>query len=335
MLRNATISATTCRTFSSLQAAVLNTVDSVGVDAIRMLLATRSFSTSDVCRNANNSSRLQGRSSWVPPQDRRRGVHYTPTARRPQVNGKPIAFHVNELQALANVSSSLPQSKKKYQSDLIVVLDMDECLIHSQFLSSPAAARVFAHQLLQQRRQQSSSTKSAVCESFRVTLPDGDLVHVNVRPGLFDFIEKVTAKFETHIFTAALPIYANPVLDRLDPDRTRFAGRWYRDSCTYDPPPNGSGAFVKNLTRLPFNRQQLGRTVLVDNNPLSFLANPDNGILVDNFYNDASDTSLAAVWDLLEELEQHGDVRPVLKQKFALEASLKKVARSELNQVAA
>lgn len=278
------------------------------------------------------------RRGWVPPQ--KRGLAQA-AARRPLINGKPIAFHVNDLRG--DETSSPPQYQKEktvkptksYDSDLIVVLDMDECLLHSQFLSNAAVAQVYAHQLQRRQARNSSTSAAGKVDSFRVNLPDGDLVHVNLRPGLLAFLDRICEQFETHIFTAAMPVYANPVLDRLDPDGTKFAARWYRDSCTYDPPPTGSGAYVKNLHRLPVTKSQLDRVVLVDNNPLSFLANPHNGILVNSFYDDPTDQTLPAVAQLIEDLQEHDDVRPVLGPRFELEESLQGVARSRHNQVIA
>merc|ERR1711862_388356 len=114
---------------------------------------------------------------------------------------------------------------------------------------------------------------------------------------------------ETHIFTAAMPIYADPILNRLDPENTLLAGRWYRDSCVYDETSVGRPAYVKNLKRiLDNNNNNLQRTVLVDNNPLSFLANPTNGILVSSFYNDPYDKTLPAVLEPLHRLDGLEDV---------------------------
>ncbi len=49
--------------------------------------------------------------------------------------------------------------------------------------------------------------------------------------------------------------------------------------------------------------------VLVDNNPMSFLANPDNGILVKSFTRDPCDRDVETVWHLLlRELEGVDDV---------------------------
>jgi CTD nuclear envelope phosphatase 1 len=146
-------------------------------------------------------------------------------------------------------------------------------------------------------------------------------VYVNLRPGLTDFLKAVSAKYETHIFTASLAVYADPLLNQLDPDGTMFAGRWYREHCAFHP---SQQAYVKDLDRLPF-KEQLNRVVLVDNNPLSFLTHPNNGILVSSFYNDPNDTSLQSVWHLLQELDRQPDVRPHLEQRFGIKKALAKL----------
>ena len=68
--------------------------------------------------------------------------------------------------------------------------------------------------------------------------------------------------------------------------------------------------------------------MLVDNNPLSFLANPSNGILVSNFYDDPKDATLDAVLELLQELDGEDDVRPVLEERFGLKDALRDVSRN-------
>jgi CTD small phosphatase-like protein 2 len=219
--------------------------------------------------------------------------------------------------------SPCPETKK---SDLIVVLDMDECLIHSQFQS----------QMDEYLRQQEHRPKSnyfdgqddvqvqSACESFRISLPGGDLVHVNKRPNLDDFLRTITSKYETHVFTAAMEVYASPLLDVLDPNGDMFQERYYREHCTFDP---SLGVYIKDLKKALGERKGAdglneGRVVLVDNNPMSFLANPMNGILVCNFYDDPKDDTLGALVDLLEELDKEKDVRPFLDQKFGLKDAL-------------
>lgn len=129
-------------------------------------------------------------------------------------------------------SDSNSRRKKKYSSDLIVILDMDECLIHSQFLSDRCVDKYrqvedrptnksrhpTSHQNSQpqQRRHYPGGVgeeepdsllfTNAGCDSFRIHLPDGDLVNVNKRPNLDIFLSEITSKFETYIFTAAVEV---------------------------------------------------------------------------------------------------------------------------------
>lgn len=234
-------------------------------------------------------------------------------------------------------------SSSKDKSDMIVVLDMDECLIHSQFLT-------LENEKYRQKENRPMNAKTDFCDSFCITLPESEpeennhftksktMVHVNKRPNLESFLKKVTSKYQTYIFTAAMQVYANPVLniileEEYDNDRnnnsnnaTQQQNRFYRDSCIYDP---NLGAYVKDLNhvlkkqKLLNNHQSvLNRAVLIDNNPLSFLANPSNGILVSSFYDDPNDDTLPAVWELLEELDTLDDVRPALQHLFGLEDAL-------------
>lgn len=257
--------------------------------------------------------------------------------RRPTIRGETIAFHVKDLangssplsrlahhgpaaalqtdddeddwlfndEDIANKKSAAPA--RQYESDMIVVLDMDECLIHSQFLTNNPGAKFYAHQVARNSKDENGESVKGRVETFRFNLPDGDLVQVNKRPFLEEFLQEVTSKYETHIYTAAMKVYAEPILDMLDPRGDRFAQRWYRESCDLD---KNMGAYVKNLGSLPLQKKttektnhnlsyeeylqktngaaaahidknhHLRRVVLVDNNPLSFLANPDRKSVV-------------------------------------------------------
>ena len=267
-------------------------------------------------QNKNISVRAQ--STWG-------GITNGEGPRRPIVNGQSVAFHVKDLKNLPRHNNSSRQAvngngseRKQYESDLVVILDMDECLIHSQFLDGPGAK--FAHQVRRGNTHgwSAPSIKHDPVETFKISLPDGELVLVNERPYLREFLETISTKYETHIFTAAMEVYAKPVLDVLDPQGVIFSKVWYRESCVLD---REMGAYVKNLD-FEWGGDQLKRTVLVDNNPLSFLSHPSNGILVSSFYDDPRDETLPAVLDLLEELDEETDVRPVLESRFGLEQAL-------------
>lgn len=281
-------------------------------------------------------------SGWVSPSKRDgRGFASAAAAaqrRRPVINGKTVAFHVNDLKSISSRRNPQPQPAshqinhnhnnkcdykpiREYESDLVVVLDMDECIIHSQFLQMNSPGAKYAHQVKRANGYGNNHDQEQV-DTFNITLPDGELVRVHERPFLHDFLHEVSQKYETHIFTAAMEVYAKPVLKKLDPHGKIFTHAWYRESCQLD---SNVGAYVKNLG-FCWDEEKLKRTVLVDNNPLSFLANPENGVLVSSFYDDARDTTLPAVLDLLHELDQEEDVRPTLDARFRLRHALNELS---------
>ncbi|CAM9330003.1 unnamed protein product [Scytosiphon promiscuus] len=193
---------------------------------------------------------------------------------------------------------------------MTVVLDMDECLLHSKFHGPGAASE--AYRQLEERPDAVSEVNS-----FWVALDDGDTAQVNKRPGLDPFLEALARDYNTIVFTAAMPDYAGPVLDYIDPKGTLFHRRLYRSSCR-----QVKGAFLKDLSVLGIESTDMSRTVLVDNNPLSFICQPTNGILVASFYDDPNDTALASVMQLIRHLDHAGDVRPILKDMFRLDTLL-------------
>lgn len=87
-------------------------------------------------------------------------------------------------------------------------------------------------------------------------------VYVRKRPFLHEFLERVSKMFEIVIFTASKKIYAEKLLDVLDPDKKLFSRRLYRDSCIYQ-----DGTFTKDLTVLGID---LAKVAIVDNSPQVF-----------------------------------------------------------------
>ena len=174
----------------------------------------------------------------------------------------------DESPTISRFSGCTIRPPKKYDSDLIVVLDLDECLIHSEFFRDGDSSRT--HQV-----QADPGEKQGVdghVQSFNVS----DVCKVNMRPHVAEFLEAVTGRYETYIFTAGTQKYADAVLDKLDP-QGRLAGRLYRQHCVPQ-----FGTYVKDLSIL--GMQRLHRTVLLDNSYKSFGPNPSNGIPIAQFF---------------------------------------------------
>uniref|UniRef100_A0A7S1X6P0 Protein-serine/threonine phosphatase n=1 Tax=Tetraselmis chuii TaxID=63592 RepID=A0A7S1X6P0_9CHLO len=132
------------------------------------------------------------------------------------------------------------------------------------------------------------------------------------RPGLREFLAELSAFAEVVLFTAGLPDYAAPIIAHLDPKGTIFSGCLFRQATV----KSEHYSCVKDLSHLG---RDLRKTVLVDDTPLAFLHQPDNGIPILPFRSDPDDRFLCeAVLPLLQSLSLEEDVRPVVAQRFGM-----------------
>ena len=169
-----------------------------------------------------------------------------------------------------------------------LVLDLDETLVHSQF--------------------QPFSVPSDVTLEIEL---EGETheIHVLIRPGVQEFLENMSKLYEIIIFTASVSKYAAPLLDILDPKK--FCNfRLYREHCT-----SINSCFVKELRRLG---RDLKNIIIVDNSPMSYALNPENGLPIPTWFDDKSDRELYNLSSVLEFLSFVPDVREYIT-KFVVD----------------
>lgn len=133
-------------------------------------------------------------------------------------------------------------------------------------------------------------------------------VHVRQRPHLKMFLEKVAQMFELVIFTASQRIYAEQIIDRLDPDGKLISQRIYRESCIFS-----DGSYTKDLTILGVH---LAKVAIIDNTPQVFQLQVDNGIPIKSWFDDPADQELVELLPFLETLVDAEDVRPLISKTF-------------------
>jgi len=156
-------------------------------------------------------------------------------------------------------------------------------------------------------------------------------------------LARVSAFCDTYLFTSATSDYARPVIELLDPLGSVFKGIYTREFTTKTDFISGpvhvkdlttimrTPDFSKNLPQMSM-AQLLARVVLVDNNPLSFIPQPSNGILVENFYHSISDCALSRVWETLSQLQSEPDVRTRLRPMFRMAETLASLQQQQQQQ---
>ena len=100
-----------------------------------------------------------------------------------------------------------------------------------------------------------------------VTFPNGETATagLNFRPYLYECLKRASELFQVVVFTASHKSYADVVLDIIDPDKTIFDLRLYRDSCIRTP----DGVYVKDL-RIFHPSRRIEDIIIVDNAVYSF-----------------------------------------------------------------
>lgn len=207
----------------------------------------------------------------------------------------PYLF-IKRLPSLSEVVSPcrpllLPRQTRR-SPPITLVLDLDETLVHSTL---------------------------ELCDDADFSFPvhfdcQEHMVYVRRRPHLQMFMERVAQLFEIIVFTASQSVYAEQLLNVLDPKRKLIRHRIFRDSCVFV-----RGNYLKDLTILG---RDLSKVAIVDNSPQAYGFQVDNGIPIESWFDDRSDSALASLLPFLETLVGVDDVRPIIAKRFNLRGKI-------------
>lgn len=183
----------------------------------------------------------------------------------------------------------LPRRSRRCAALKTLVLDLDETLVHS--------------------------TLDGACSppDFVFSVDVGGTRHevaVRRRPHLATFLERVSRLYEVVVFTASQAVYAEQLLDLVDPARSLIRHRIFREACV-----QWEGNYLKDLTILG---RDLAHTLIVDNSPQAFGFQLENGVPIESWYDDDDDDELLKLLPFLEAAAAAPDVRPLVREKFRL-----------------
>ena len=138
-------------------------------------------------------------------------------------------------------------------------------------------------------------------------------IHVRLRPYISDVLEKLAQLYEIVVWTAGIKEYAEPILDRIDPEKTLFTKRMYRTECI-----KVDQFFIKDLDVI-LDRDK-ANMVIVDNSILCFAFDLANGVPINSFMGDEpDDRDLLYMVSFLEEAFYQPDIRVACEESFKLQ----------------
>ncbi|KAJ3272450.1 hypothetical protein HDV01_005519 [Terramyces sp. JEL0728] len=201
-----------------------------------------------------------------------------------RANTMPSVSRSATAMSISGMTNILPPQDEKHKGKKLLVLDLDETLVHSSF-------------------------KPVADADIHLQLDLGNkIVKLNVllRPGLDLFLSTLSKYYEIAVFTASVSLYANSVIDKIDTHKV-VKHRLFREHCVHH-----KGIYVKDLGLLG---RALKDVIIVDNLHTCYLFHPANAIPITSWYDDRQDTELLSLIPFLESLKDVDDVTTVLDQR--------------------
>ena len=174
--------------------------------------------------------------------------------------------------------------------DKLLIFDMDETLVAAKF---------------------EGHIPTGFEPTFKFPFKDTE-ISVRLRPYVQDVLEKLNQWYEIVVFTAGEQEYADCILDYIDPNRTIFKKRLYRQDCI-----QLDNFFIKDLDIILDRERE--HMCIVDNSILSFAFDLDNGVPINSYIgNEEDDRELLFLYSFLEDAATSADIRNNIRESFKL-----------------
>ena len=201
-------------------------------------------------------------------------------------NKNNIIFDNNNILKLNEEAQNISPEQNNFDSPQLtkktLILDLDETLVHSSMNPFPDKVNIIM---------------DINVEGKNYT------IYAIVRPFVDEFLYEMSQYYDIIIFTASIGEYSNPLLQMIDKNKV-VKEILNREYCQFS-----EGFYIKNLSIIKRNIKDL---IIVDNNPISYIFNKENGIPILTWIDNPNDCELIKLMPILRFLSKVNDVRPFI-----------------------
>ena len=200
---------------------------------------------------------------------------------------------------------NLEENITNIQHEKILVIDLDETLIHTSFnkIPNPDFKIILDSTIFSKKNSKNKNIElKKVVEAY-----------ICIRPGVDEFLSQLSKHYSLYVYSASSKQYLNNIIKNID--KNNIIEKCYcREDCIiyventeedFDK-PNNKYNYVKDLKKI---NKDLRNIVFVDNNIMSFKLQEKNGIPIKSWYNDYDDIELYKLIPILKNLAGFYDVR--------------------------
>jgi TFIIF-interacting CTD phosphatase-like protein len=168
----------------------------------------------------------------------------------------------------------------------LLLLDLDETLIHA------------------------TPTPLAITPDFQF-----EFYHVYKRPGLEEFLLKISQHFTLGVWSSASKDYVEEIVKTITPDGLEWFLVWSRSRCTMKRDyVLDTYYFEKKLDKVKNKGFRLEQVIIVDDSPEKSRSNYGNALYIAPFEGDRGDEELKYLYEYLLRLKEVENVRAVEKR---------------------
>jgi carboxy-terminal domain RNA polymerase II polypeptide A small phosphatase len=199
---------------------------------------------------------------------------------------------LKELRASKEWKAFIEAAEQQREKKQVLVLDLDETLIHS------------------------SPERKSLCQPAFMLLDEDQRQHYYVykRPFVDVFLKFLAPIYKVVVYTASFPSYSDPILDTIDPPPSSIS-RCLSNNMLVETKLYG---MQKDLT-LVSKEHMPNRLIMVDNSSIACMANQENLFVINSFRaHQPYDKELLSLLLLFVNMRDMQDVRAVLHRRVTM-----------------